>query len=109
MAVVLVRIRFVRALKYRPYALLWIGQTISALGDGAYFTALAWCEGLSGLDRHWTCAGCDGIAAAAGQRGSRGKLSQRHLRFRIRLLQRHLVYRAATNDTQRQIGACEQY
>ena len=41
-AVVLGRIRFVRALKYRPYALLWIGQTISALGDGAYFTALAW-------------------------------------------------------------------
>src|SRR5258708_40135295 len=36
------RIRFVRALKYRPYALLWIGQTISLLGDGAYFTALAW-------------------------------------------------------------------
>ena len=36
------RIRFVRALKYRPYALLWVGQTISSLGDGAYFTALAW-------------------------------------------------------------------
>ena len=42
MAVLLSRVRFVRALKYRPYALLWIGQTVSALGDGAYFTALAW-------------------------------------------------------------------
>ena len=42
MAVLLSRVRLVRALKYRPYALLWLGQTISALGDGAYFTALAW-------------------------------------------------------------------
>lgn len=42
MAVLGSRIRFVRALQYRPYALLWIGQTISNLGDSAYYTALAW-------------------------------------------------------------------
>lgn len=36
------RARFVQALRSRPFALLWGGQTISALGDGAYFTALAW-------------------------------------------------------------------
>lgn len=35
-------LRFARALRSRPFALLWVGQTISALGDGAYFTALAW-------------------------------------------------------------------
>jgi MFS family permease len=31
-----------RALHSRPFALLWTGQTISALGDGAFATALAW-------------------------------------------------------------------
>lgn len=36
------RFRFARALRSRPFALLWAGQTVSALGDGAYFTALAW-------------------------------------------------------------------
>ncbi|HYK83942.1 MAG TPA: MFS transporter [Ktedonobacteraceae bacterium] len=36
------RVRFVRALQYRSFALLWLGQTISSLGDGAYYTALAW-------------------------------------------------------------------
>ncbi len=36
------RVRFARALRSRPFALLWTGQTISALGDGAYTTALAW-------------------------------------------------------------------
>src|SRR5262245_32399592 len=36
------RVRFTRALQSRPFALLWGGQTISALGDGAYVTALAW-------------------------------------------------------------------
>jgi MFS family permease len=36
------RVRFVRALKSKPFALLWTGQTISALGDGAFDTALAW-------------------------------------------------------------------
>jgi hypothetical protein len=33
------RIRFLRALRSRPFALLWGGQTISRLGDGAYFGA----------------------------------------------------------------------
>jgi MFS family permease len=36
------RLRFARALRSRPFALLWLGQTISTLGDGAYLTALAW-------------------------------------------------------------------
>lgn len=36
------RIRFTRALGSRPFAWLWCGQTISALGDGAYLTALGW-------------------------------------------------------------------
>lgn len=36
------RIRFARALRWRPYALLWSGQTVSALGDGAFFTAMPW-------------------------------------------------------------------
>ena len=36
------RLRFLRALRSRPFALLWAGQTISALGDGAFYTALAW-------------------------------------------------------------------
>ena len=36
------KIRFARALGSRPFALLWTGQTISALGDGAYITALGW-------------------------------------------------------------------
>ena len=35
------RVRFARALQSRPFALLWGGQTISALGDGAYTPALA--------------------------------------------------------------------
>jgi MFS family permease len=41
-AVVTGRVRFARALQSRPFALLWSGQTISALGDGAYTPALAW-------------------------------------------------------------------
>jgi MFS family permease len=36
------RLRAVSALRSRPFALLWSGQTISALGDGAYTPALAW-------------------------------------------------------------------
>src|SRR5262245_42884387 len=36
------RIRFARALRHRPFALMWLGQTFSALGDGAYSIALAW-------------------------------------------------------------------
>ncbi|HVN15727.1 MAG TPA: MFS transporter [Anaerolineales bacterium] len=31
-----------RALHYRPFALLWTGQTISRVGDGLYRIALAW-------------------------------------------------------------------
>src|SRR5215831_12329202 len=41
-AVVTSRVRFTRALQSRPFVLLWGGQTISALGDGAYVPALAW-------------------------------------------------------------------
>jgi len=37
-----VRLRAVSALRSRPFAWLWSGQTISALGDGAYTPALAW-------------------------------------------------------------------
>jgi MFS family permease len=36
------RVRFGRALHSQPFALLWAGQTISALGDGAFTVALAW-------------------------------------------------------------------
>jgi len=36
------RIQFMRALRSQPFALLWLGQTISSLGDGAFFMALAW-------------------------------------------------------------------
>ncbi len=36
------RVRFARALQSRPFALLWVGQTISLLGDGAFYTAMAW-------------------------------------------------------------------
>lgn len=41
-ATVLPRVRFIRALRSRPFALLWAGETFSALGNGAYATALAW-------------------------------------------------------------------
>lgn len=33
---------YIRALRSRPFALLWTGQTISALGDGTFYLALAW-------------------------------------------------------------------
>ena len=36
------RPHFMQALRSRPFALLWTGQTISALGDGAFVTALSW-------------------------------------------------------------------
>jgi DHA3 family tetracycline resistance protein-like MFS transporter len=36
------RLGFARALRSQRFALLWSGQTVSALGDGAFFTALAW-------------------------------------------------------------------
>ena len=32
---------FLRALRYRSFALLWTGQTISRLGDSLYRIALA--------------------------------------------------------------------
>jgi MFS family permease len=41
-ATVLPRVRFILALRSRPFALLWVGETFSALGNGAYATALAW-------------------------------------------------------------------
>lgn len=36
------RMKFIRALKSRPFAMIWIGQTISNLGDGFFYLALAW-------------------------------------------------------------------
>ena len=36
------RMQFARALRSRPYAMVWIGQTISNLGDGIFIIALAW-------------------------------------------------------------------
>ena len=36
------RVRFARALGSKPFALVWSGQTISALGAGMTLTALAW-------------------------------------------------------------------
>src|SRR5690348_11105176 len=35
-------LRFARALKSRPYALIWAGQSLSGLGDGIFYIALAW-------------------------------------------------------------------
>jgi MFS family permease len=35
-------LRFARALKSRPYARIWIGQSLSGLGDGIFSIALAW-------------------------------------------------------------------
>ncbi|HKW21125.1 MAG TPA: MFS transporter [Ktedonobacterales bacterium] len=34
--------RLFAALKYRPFALLWLGRTVSSLGDGIFLVALAW-------------------------------------------------------------------
>jgi MFS family permease len=36
------RMKFARAFKSRPYLMIWIGQTISNLGDGIFYLALAW-------------------------------------------------------------------
>src|SRR5215472_13681748 len=36
------RVSFARALRSRRFAWLWCGQTVSALGDGAFATALSW-------------------------------------------------------------------
>jgi hypothetical protein len=40
--VVVKRVRFVRALSFRSFALVWSGQTISSLGDAAFYTAISW-------------------------------------------------------------------
>lgn len=34
--------RLFAALRYRPFALLWLGRTVSSLGDGIFLVALAW-------------------------------------------------------------------
>src|SRR3712207_1325503 len=31
-----------RALRHRDFRLLWIGQSVSLIGDGIYFVAIAW-------------------------------------------------------------------
>ncbi|EFH83883.1 MFS transporter [Ktedonobacter racemifer] len=36
------RLAVLRSLQNRPFALLWLGQTCSSLGDGAFTIALAW-------------------------------------------------------------------
>ena len=36
------RLKFARALRSRPYAMIWLGQTVSNLGDGIFTIALAW-------------------------------------------------------------------
>ena len=36
------KVQFTRALRSRAFALMWIGQSISSLGNGAFSTALAW-------------------------------------------------------------------
>ena len=36
------RLQFARALRARPFALLWTGQTISVLGDAVFTIALTW-------------------------------------------------------------------
>jgi len=36
------RIGLLRPMRHRDFRLLWIGQTISMIGDGTYFVAVAW-------------------------------------------------------------------
>lgn len=36
------RLHFARALRSRPFAMVWLGQTISNIGDGIFLIALAW-------------------------------------------------------------------
>src|SRR5918999_4083927 len=36
------RIQLLQPLKLRDFSLLWSGMTISMLGDGVYFVAIAW-------------------------------------------------------------------
>jgi DHA3 family tetracycline resistance protein-like MFS transporter len=35
-------LRLFSALSHRPFALLWVGRSVSSLGDGIYLVALAW-------------------------------------------------------------------
>ena len=42
MSTLLRRLSVLRSLQNRPFALLWLGQTCSSLGDGAFTIALAW-------------------------------------------------------------------
>jgi hypothetical protein len=41
-AVLAERLRFARAVRSRPFALLWTGQTISVIGDAVFNIAIAW-------------------------------------------------------------------
>ena len=36
------RIGLLRPMRHRDFRLLWIGQTISMIGDGTYYVAVAW-------------------------------------------------------------------
>src|SRR5262245_59709895 len=36
------RVGILRPLRFRDFALLWAGQTISFIGDGIYIIAIAW-------------------------------------------------------------------
>ena len=36
------RVQLLQPLRQRDFALLWSGMTISMLGDGVYFVAIAW-------------------------------------------------------------------
>lgn len=36
------QVRFARAFTSRPYTMLWVGQTISSLGNNIFSIALAW-------------------------------------------------------------------
>src|SRR6266487_5558545 len=36
------RIGLLRPLRHRDFRLLWIGQTVSMIGDGTYYVAVAW-------------------------------------------------------------------
>ena len=36
------RVKILRPLRLRDFALLWSGMTVSLLGDGMYYVAIAW-------------------------------------------------------------------
>ena len=50
------RLRAVEALRHRDFRLLWLGQTVSLIGDAAFLTALGW--------RTFTLAGAGGLGIA---------------------------------------------